>query len=356
MITELKTGGCVRITILTSCQSGCDFCHLEGHKSVKEIGTLNPAIASWKQSGKLDNLTSMQDIQNAIDIAKAMNLIDVNLTGGEPTLHPQILEIIRTLNEAKLSVAMTTHAEIAPERFIKLLNSGLEWMIVSLHALEPEQYVAMDLVAQDLEKKHSHATALKYASARLKNKLANIDLAVAAQKSGAIKGVITNTVLMNLEQTKGIIAYCNARGILPRVQRDLNNRVAASKSVNELVNALNAICVKDGQAIGDSSGAGFDYTYISALSGLEESFRLKDFGDVYIDKMCDTCTLKDTDNCRERFYGIRVEPSKVRTCIDLERENQTVFSPQEFIKQIQIPGTVPENVFKQYAEAKTCQS
>jgi len=350
MITELKAGGCVRITILTSCQSGCDFCHLEGHKSKQEIGMLNPAISGWKKSGTFDNITSMQDIQNAIDIAKAMNLVDVNLTGGEPTLHPDIVSIIRTLNDAKLSVAMTTHAEIAPEKFTKLLNSGLEWMIVSLHAIEPEQYVAMDLVAQDLAIKHSHSTALKYAHARLKNKLANIDLAIEAQRNGIIKGVITNTVLMNLQQTKQIIQYCNDRGILPRVQRDLNKRKESQGLIKELIDDLNATCIRESLATGDSSGAGLDYTYISGLSHKIGSFRLKDFGDVYINTMCNGCALKNTEGCRERFYGIRVEPSKVRTCIDLNRENLTAFEAKEFLRQIHISGTVPEGIFKNYKE------
>ena len=122
---EYNFGGTVRITMLSSCQSGCDFCHLEGHKNSDEIGTLNPAIAGWKKTGRLDNAVTLQDIQQSILIAKALKLDNINLTGGEPTLHPNLVEFIGHLAQAGMSVAMTTHAEIFHKKFEEIADKNI---------------------------------------------------------------------------------------------------------------------------------------------------------------------------------------------------------------------------------------
>lgn len=344
---EYNFGGTVRITMLSSCQSGCDFCHLEGHKTTSEIGTLNPAIADWKKTGRLDNAVKSEDIEKAISIAKALKLVNINLTGGEPSLHPNTVEYIKTMADAGMSVAMTTHAEIFSKKFDDILSSGLEWVIVSLHSITPEQYLAMDLVAQQMAKSKSHEDALRYAKMRLDKKLSNISHAIEAQQKGIIKGVITNTVLLNLEQARDIILYCNELGILPRVQRDLNTKRKSQELLNELIQNLDAKLTKKIEAIGDSSGAGFDYTYHDPYTGKNGYFRVKDFGDLYVDKMCNNCAKKDTDFCRERFYGVRIEPGRVRTCIDYNHPT-TNFNSEDFLSQVTQEGTVPNAIMKQY--------
>jgi organic radical activating enzyme len=337
--------------MLSSCQSGCNFCHLEGYKSEQEIGTLNPALSQWRTTGKLDNLVTAEDIQNSIKIARSLGLSDVNLTGGEPTLHPNIIEYINLLGEAGLSVAMTTHAEMSTSKFQEFLHSRLSWVIISLHAVTPEQYVDMDLIAQQLAKSHSYETAVKYANNKIRNKLQNLEQAVEAQKNGLIDGILTNTVMLNVEQSKQIISYCNDRELLPRIQRDLNEKVLSQKLLEELVKSLNAVCVKEIQAIGDSSAAGYDYEYTDSVNKKTCHFRLKDFGNVYVNAMCGGCKKKNSIFCREKFYGVRIEPGKIRTCIDLDHKNITTFTPEDFISQIDIPGTVPGEIFAQYQEA-----
>lgn len=348
MIKEKKSGGALRITLLTSCQSGCDFCHLEGHKSQKELRTLNPAISSWRTTGRLVNLVTRQDIDNSIKIAQKMGLNAINLTGGEPTLHPELEEIISRLSEQGFSVAMTTHAEIPTHKLKKYISAGLKWIIVSFHSITKEQYLAMDLVAQEIERKNGRQTALKYADRRLKMKLNNIEFSLEEIESGHLEGIFTNSVLLNLEQTKAIISYCNERGILPRIQRDLNEPEKSQSIMNELIETLNATCIKEYEAIGDSSGAGFDYSYIDDHTKKTYFFRFKDFGEVYLGKMCDHCNKKNTRYCREKFYGIRLEKGKVRTCIDLNKRGTTIFSQDEFISQIDEKDSIPRQILEQY--------
>ena len=348
MLKEKKSGGTIRITLLTSCQSGCDFCHLEGHKSQQELRTLNPAISSWRTTGRLLNLVSEQDIDNAIKIAQKIGLNAINLTGGEPTLHPELESIISKLSRQGFSVAMTTHAEVPTHKLKKCINAGLEWIIISLHSITKEQYLSMDLVAQDLERKTSLKAAFKYAERRLKMKLDNVDFCLNQIGEKNLKGIFTNTVLLSLEQTKEIITYCNERGILPRIQKDLNEVNKSQIVMDELIKNLNATCIKEYEALGDSSAAGFDYSYIDHNTKNTYFFRFKDFGEIYIYKMCNKCSKKNTKYCRENFYGIRLEKGTVRTCIDFSQQGTTLFSQNEFINQMDEKESIPRKILEQY--------
>lgn len=351
MRIEHKLGATVRLTLLTSCQSGCNFCHLEGFKTASEIGRLNPAIAAWKSSKQLDNPASRIDTLRTIEVAASLNLKNVNITGGEPTLHPELQAVISELNAAGLSVSITTHGELSPEKFARYLTPDLDWIVFSLHAIEPEDYLKMDLVAQEIAIKHSHADAMRFAAYRLSNKQANLLAALKAQQAGVIGGVMTNTVVMGVQQTRKIIEYCNALGLTPRIQRDLNDKAGSQLLVDSLIQSVSAECIGVQQAIGDSSGSGVDYFYTDPLTGSSHSFRLKDFGEVYVDAMCNHCELRGSLACREKFYGVRVEKGRVRTCIDLDIDTRTTFDPDIFIAQLRIPGSIPHAIAQQYTAA-----
>ncbi len=351
MKKQKKLGATVRLSLLSSCQSGCDFCHLEGFKKTDEIGTLNPAIVQWKKTKVFDNLATQADIDRAIKIASVLNIKNVNLTGGEPTLFPGLLELITQLDAEGLSTSITTHAELPPKHFAQYLSSDVDWIVVAMHAIEPSDYVEMDLVAQDISRKHGTEKATKYALRRLENKKANVLAAIEAQRQGFIDGVLTNTVITSVSRVKAIIEYCNEIGLMPRVQRDLNNKARSQVLLNSLIEELGAKCVGIQEAIGDSSGSGIDYSYASFLTKKVNYFRVKEFGDVYVPTMCNNCSLRKTDSCRERFYGVRVEKGRIRTCIDRDIEGNTCFDAESFINLVQEPNSVPNAIAKQYVEA-----
>lgn len=351
MERELKLSASVRLTLLSSCQSGCTFCHLEGFKTSGEIGKLNSAIEGWKSKKEFDNAASLLDVDRAINVARALRIRNVNITGGEPTLHPSLSTVIRRLDEADLSVAITTHAEIAPSQFAAYLNRHLDWVIISIHALEPRQYLEMDLVAQRIAEKHGFERALQFAAHRLENKKANLRQALSAQRAGVIDGVITNTVMLEPDQAIQIITYCAELGIMPRIQRDLNFKERSQTLLDEVIQRLGAQVVGVQQAIGDSSGSGVDYVYLDPNSRTERRFRLKDFGEVYVPAMCASCDMRATDACRERFYGVRVEQGRVRTCIDREIQSVTVFEADDFLSQMGLPDSIPNAIYRQYSDA-----
>lgn len=343
-----KAGGDVRIVMLTSCQSGCDFCHLEGHKSPDEIGVLNPALSGWKTKkggsleSKLDGLFDADDVQMSMRIAKNMGLNKMHLTGGEPTLHPHLIEVITCFTDNGFEVGITTHGEYSQEKITSLFEAGVSGINFSLHAMNANQYLAMDLVAQNVERKHSKESALKYAEQRVAQKLANIQLAVKYAQQDRRLRIKANTVVRDSETALNIIKWCNNAGVDVRLQRDLNNKQESDIQIQKVIQSLGAKPTRNDLAIGDSSGAGTQYRYKDGL------FKVKTFGEVYISSMCNQCPLFGTQKCKERFYGLRIEHGSVSTCIDLQNEH-TQFTHQVFLDHLSKNEGIPGEIREQYS-------
>lgn len=350
---DYKPGGDIRFVMATGCQSGCDFCHLEGHKAQEEIGSLNPALAGWKtQKGiplidRLGNAVRGEDVRAAIKIARLLGLNKIHLTGGEPTLHPHALNVIRTFIEAGMQVGMTSHGEISSDLMDQFLHSGLSGINFSLHAITPDQYLEMDLVAQGVERNHGREAAIRYAQGRLTHKLNNIQRAVRyAREEDRRFRVKANCVIRNVEVAIQIVEWCCAHDVDIRLQRDLNNKRHSEELLDQVIARLDAVPVREDIAIGDSSGSGTVYQF--KTEGRVYEFKIKEFGDVYVTPMCHGCPLKGTPQCREHFYGVRIEHNQVTTCIDLNIPGKTSFAITEFIELLVADQGVPGFISGQY--------
>ena len=113
----------MRISVTSSCDLNCFFCHSEG------IG-----------SGAGDLMTP-KEIERIARIGMSFGIESVKLTGGEPMLRRDILEIVERLGRLGLKdLSMTTNgfrlAELAPD----LKRLGLKRVNVSLHSTYPERY------------------------------------------------------------------------------------------------------------------------------------------------------------------------------------------------------------------------
>jgi molybdenum cofactor biosynthesis enzyme MoaA len=313
----------IRFALLTSCQSGCDFCHLEGEKTQHEIGTLNSSLAGWKQKHslplleKLDGAVSLDDVDAVIDIAKLLDARAIHLTGGEPTLHPQICDFVKRIKASALKVTITTHGEIGEDSLKRIIDAGVDSLNFSLHALEPEQYLAMDLVAQEKAKKYSRDNALKYASGRLNLKKTNIE---AAKLAGTT--VKINSVVREAAQSIQILLWSHKLGIDCRFQKNLNEKGISDGVITDIIGVLNADLHSIISSNGDSTRSSLVFTYPSGIFASEAydagRFIIKEerIRDVYFDPLCSGCDLKDTVRCRERFYGLRAGKEGGTLCMD----------------------------------------
>jgi len=113
----------LRISVTPACDLRCFFCHGEG------------------LDDKSNELMTPEEIERIVKVAMELGVDSVKLTGGEPMMRPDILEIVSRLGGLGLrDFSMTTNgfrfAEIAQE----LRRRGLKRVNISLHSTRPDRY------------------------------------------------------------------------------------------------------------------------------------------------------------------------------------------------------------------------
>jgi len=114
----------LRISITQRCDLNCFYCHKEGE--------------DYKASTEM----TPEEIERIVRVATSFGIRKVKLTGGEPLLRGEALEIVHRISSIPLvrEVAMTTNGVHLKELAKALKENGLKRVNVSLCALKPETY------------------------------------------------------------------------------------------------------------------------------------------------------------------------------------------------------------------------
>jgi len=127
----------LRLSVTQRCNLKCFYCHREGvdYLSVREM--------------------TPTEIERVVSIAVSLGVRKVKLTGGEPLLRTDIVEVVRRLNHVPSlrEVAMTTNGILLRDLAGPLKAAGLARVNVSLGSLRAESYQALtglDCVVQVL--------------------------------------------------------------------------------------------------------------------------------------------------------------------------------------------------------------
>lgn len=111
----------LRISITQRCNFDCFFCHQEGEKN--SHGEATP-----------------QEIETLVAVAAELGVETVKLTGGEPLVRNELVEIVRRITPYVEEVSMTTNGSHLSERACKLKEAGLKRVNVSLPSARPEVF------------------------------------------------------------------------------------------------------------------------------------------------------------------------------------------------------------------------
>ena len=122
----------LRISVTQECDKHCPYCHREGES--------NPSTTM-----------TVTEIVRIVRIAINLGISRVKLTGGEPLLHKEIVEIVRGISglEGLTDLSMTTNGTHLKALAIDLKNAGLCRVNVSLPTLNPDVY--NDVMGDNLE-------------------------------------------------------------------------------------------------------------------------------------------------------------------------------------------------------------
>lgn len=115
----------LRISVTDQCNMGCIYC----------IPKLRPMRFASEE------IMTLEELMRIVRVARRYGVRKVRLTGGEPLLRPDILEIIagiKALGVAELS--LTTNGTLLGRMALALKSAGLDRVNVSLDSLIPGRY------------------------------------------------------------------------------------------------------------------------------------------------------------------------------------------------------------------------
>jgi len=112
----------LRISITSLCNYNCFYCHLEGIEKVNDLLTPN-------------------EIGIIAYAASALGIRKFKLTGGEPLLRPDIVDVVKEIASIKpLDLGMTTNGYYLDNLANKLAEAGLMRVNISLPSLNPNKF------------------------------------------------------------------------------------------------------------------------------------------------------------------------------------------------------------------------
>ena len=89
-----------------------------------------------------EEMMSYEEMMRLTRIFANLGVDKIRLTGGEPTVHPQIVEIVKGMNDIPgiRSISMTTNGVLLSKLAQPLKDAGLERVNVSLDSTDPEEF------------------------------------------------------------------------------------------------------------------------------------------------------------------------------------------------------------------------
>jgi len=117
----------LRISVTKRCNLACPFCHREG------------------DNRQTDSEMTPSEIQSIVSIAASLGIDKIKLTGGEPLLRDDIVEIVHLIHTVPSikDIGITTNGIHLQELAKSLKSSGLNRVNVSLSSLRRETYVTI---------------------------------------------------------------------------------------------------------------------------------------------------------------------------------------------------------------------
>lgn len=117
----------LRLSLTEKCNFRCSYCLPDGY------------------SGCSTKYLDLREIRNLVAAFKGLGIEKVRLTGGEPTLRADLVEVIRTLkNEVGINqVALTTNGFRLEQDLERLKIAGLDSLNISLDSLQKDKFGAI---------------------------------------------------------------------------------------------------------------------------------------------------------------------------------------------------------------------
>ena len=292
----------LRVKIIDACGLACTFCHNEGTPVTVDNrtrpGGFTPAGTSGRVSiyipsngARFVATTVRPDAAFADALARlrdAFGFEEVHYTGGEPSLHPRLSELVGVASRLGLTVAMTSNGENGAAVIADAAKAGLDRVNFSIFGTTPAELAAVQ--------------GTRFADqARAQRKLDALDASIAAC---AEHGVRASANLVIPDATH-----------IPRVHRLLDRygdrvQVRLLNSLSDGQAALDAIA----QVLAELDAEPTERHLTAGVSGAKTVYRIaggrtiivKELRRVRLPATCADCRFNNDTDCTEGYYGLRL--------------------------------------------------
>ena len=145
----------LRVKVIDSCGMTCTFCHNEGTPVSADqpallAGNFNPAGRSGRVSIYLASngarfiaapINPTEGFRTALrQLQEALGFTEVHLTGGEPTLHPKLAQVVALTGNTGFGVSLTSNGENGARILPGCIQAGLQRVNFSIFGTTPKNW------------------------------------------------------------------------------------------------------------------------------------------------------------------------------------------------------------------------
>ncbi|WP_158581433.1 radical SAM protein [Actinomadura spongiicola] len=237
-----------------------------------------PAMMS-PDEGFVSALVSMRDL---------LDINEIHLTGGEPTLHPRLPELIAIARSLGLTVAMTSNGENGARLIPRCVAAGLSRVNFSVFGTT---------AAELAEVQGTRYTSERLGRRKLDALADSIDTAIGLEVSTSANLVVPD--YSHKQRVINLLEHYSTR-LSVRLLNSLDGGVASIKGIYGVLQDLGA--VPTGRLL------------IAGTSGARTTYRLpsgrlvhfKQIRPVRLPRTCASCRFNNDREYQEGYYGLRL--------------------------------------------------
>lgn len=286
----------LRLKLHVPCQWGCHFCHMEGNHGSASIDDLD------------ELLFVLECFREKLDIST------VHLTGGEPSIHPNVVDWVRRLHGEGFEVKMTSNGVARRDIYMECVAAGLSGLNISIHTLDPEE---LGNLMEPVR------------SAQWGQESLGAQLSLCRTLASQIDMKINTCVSTDETQAIKIAAFAIEMGAHWRPMNQLEIPRESYAALRRMCETLAARPVEARVVRGSASFS------IVMCTDDDFSFSVKLIRPFKLESMCAGCPLDAKRQCYEYAYGPRIEKDMgglmVRNCLHRHGE-PFVLSVHEFFR------------------------
>ena len=165
----------------------------------------------WKRKSKE---MTIKEIEQCAEILKELKVPNIVVTGGEPLLRPDIVDIVSLLNDYGFSIRLQTNGTLITEEKIKALaEAGLKDITISLDSLDKNKFdwicQSKDLV-QKVEKSLDIVAEYKDGFIVVSTAVSKINIAELPEivKFVHSKGAYSSLMPVHLQPAENVPGFC----------------------------------------------------------------------------------------------------------------------------------------------------